>query len=81
MPPPSLATLGIIAGSRSLPLVLAGQARRMGVQRLVAVAFENETDPELASLVDKIIWLRITAESYWCAVDGSASEPVFHLID
>src|SRR5437762_11961079 len=51
--------LGIIAGNRSLPLVLARQARRMGVQRLVAVGFENETEPELAALVDKIVWLRV----------------------
>lgn len=31
----------------------------MGVQRLVAAAFENETDPELAALVDKIVWLKV----------------------
>jgi DUF1009 family protein len=54
-----LTSLGIIAGNRTLPLVLARQARLMGVQRLVAVAFENETDPQLADLVDKIIWVRI----------------------
>jgi len=59
MPPPSLLTLGIIAGNRSLPLLLARQARGMGVQRLVAVAFENETDPELAGLVDEIVWIRV----------------------
>ncbi len=52
-------TLGLIAGNRSLPLVLAQQARRQGVSRLVAVAFEGETDPALASLVDDIIWLRV----------------------
>jgi UDP-2,3-diacylglucosamine hydrolase len=51
--------LGIIAGNRSLPLVFARQARSLGVRRLVAVAFEGETDPELASLVDKIVWLKI----------------------
>src|SRR5439155_6199437 len=59
MAPPPLDNLGIIAGNRSLPLLLARQARRMGVQRLVAIAFENETDPELASLVDKIVWVRV----------------------
>lgn len=52
-------TLGIIAGSRSLPLLLAGQARRMGVRRLVAVAFEGETDRALESLVDQIVWVRV----------------------
>ena len=41
----ALDRLGIIAGSRSLPLMLARQARSMGVKQLVAVAFENETDP------------------------------------
>ncbi len=29
------------------------------MQRLVAVAFENETDPALAELVDRIVWLRV----------------------
>ncbi len=52
-------TLGIIAGNRSLPLVFAQQARELGVKRLVAVAFEGETDPALAGLVDEIVWLRV----------------------
>ena len=52
-------SLGIIAGNRSLPLALAREARRQGVQRLVAVAFEGETDPNLAPLVDEIIWLKV----------------------
>lgn len=52
-------TLGLIAGSRSLPLELARHARALGVSRLVAVAFEGETDPALAALVDKIEWLRV----------------------
>ena len=55
----SITTLGIIAGSRSLPLLLARQARTLGVTRLVAVAFEGETDPELARLVDDIVWLKV----------------------
>jgi UDP-2,3-diacylglucosamine hydrolase len=52
-------TLGIIAGNRSLPLLLAREARRLGVKRLVAVAFEGETDPALAPLVDDIEWLKV----------------------
>jgi len=52
-------TLGIIAGNRSLPLVFAKQARSQGVQRLVAVAVEGETEPALASLVDEIVWLKV----------------------
>ena len=56
---PATDTLGLIAGNRSLPLVFARQARRAGIKRLVAVAFEGETEPELASLVDDIVWLRV----------------------
>ena len=52
-------TLGIIAGNRSLPLLFARQAHSMGVKRLVAVAFENETEPQFASLVDEIVWLKV----------------------
>jgi len=52
-------SLGIIAGNRSLPLELARHARAAGVGKLVAVAFENETDPGLAKLVDEIVWVRV----------------------
>jgi len=51
--------LGIIAGNRSLPLALAREAREAGITRLVAVAFEGETNPELAKLVDEIVWLKV----------------------
>ena len=56
---PPLDTLGIIAGNRSLPLAFAEQARAQGVKRLVAVAFERETDPALAQKVDEIVWLKV----------------------
>ena len=52
-------SLGLIAGNRALPLLLAKQARSLGAKRLVAVAFEGETDPALAALVDEIVWLRV----------------------
>ena len=52
-------SLGMIAGNRSLPLLFAKQARSMGIRQLVAVAFEGETDPALASLVDEIVWLKV----------------------
>src|SRR6266404_6888650 len=58
-PDPRPSTLGIIAGNRSLPLVFARQARSLGVRHLVAVAFEGETDPNLAPLVDEIVWLKV----------------------
>lgn len=54
-----ISTLGIIAGNRSLPLLFAQHARELGVQRLVVAAFEGETDPNLASLVDDIVWLKV----------------------
>lgn len=42
-----------------MPLLFAKQARAMGVKQLVAVAFEGETDPSIASLVDKVTWIRV----------------------
>lgn len=52
-------SLGLIAGSRNLPLMVAAEARAAGVGRIVAVGFENETDPALAGLVDEIVWLKV----------------------
>ena len=51
--------LGIIAGNRTLPVEFALQARAAGVKKLIAVAFENETGPELAKFVDEMVWLRV----------------------
>src|SRR5262245_8553172 len=51
--------LGIIAGNRTLPLLFARQARSLGVKRLVAAAFDGETDPALVSLVDEIVWIKV----------------------
>ena len=61
-------SLGLIAGNRSLPLVFAKQARQEGVKRLVAVAFEGETDPALASFVDEIVWVKVGQLSKMIAV-------------
>src|SRR3954462_10229631 len=55
----AIETLGLLAGNRTLPLEFARQARQQGVKRLVAVAFEGETDPALAPLVDDIVWLKV----------------------
>jgi len=52
-------SIGILAGNRSLPLLFAKQARAMGVKRIVAVAFEGETDPSLALLVDEVVWVKV----------------------
>jgi DUF1009 family protein len=51
--------LGIIAGSGAYPILLAQSARRAGVQKIVAAAFNGETDPALADLVDEIQWLNV----------------------
>jgi DUF1009 family protein len=52
-------TLGIIAGSRALPLLVAREARRAGIRRIVAIAFEGETMPEIQPLVDELVWLKV----------------------
>ncbi len=38
---------------------MARAARAAGVQRIVVAAFQNETDPALADLVDEIEWMRV----------------------
>jgi DUF1009 family protein len=55
----ALESIGLIAGSRTLPLEFARLARAVGVKKIVAVAAEGETDPALASLVDDIVWLNV----------------------
>lgn len=52
-------TLLIIAGNGRYPFQLAEAARRRGVKRLCAAAFENETDPSLSGLVNDLRWLRV----------------------
>jgi len=53
------ANLAIIAGNGVYPLLMARAARAAGVSRLVAAAFQNETDPSLAGAVDAIEWMRV----------------------
>ncbi len=52
-------SLGLIAGNRQFPQIFAREARRAGVRRLVAVAFEGETDPAIEPLVDQVVWLKL----------------------
>lgn len=52
-------TLGLIAGSRSLPLIFAREARANGIKRIVAVAAQGETDPIIETLCDEVVWLRV----------------------
>jgi hypothetical protein len=52
-------TLFLIAGNGSYPLLAVKGAREAGVGRIVAAAFEGETDPTLAGFVDEIHWMRV----------------------
>ncbi len=52
-------TLFLIAGNGSYPRLAAKGAREAGVSRIVAAAFEGETDPALAGFVDEIHWMHV----------------------
>jgi len=75
---PNIATLGIIAGSQSLPMLVAEEARKSGVRKIAAIAFEGETNPELARLVDSIEWLRVGQLSKMVA--AFARQGVMHCV-
>lgn len=51
-------TIGLIAGASQFPLLFARAARAQG-WRVVAVAHEGETLPELAAEVDEITWVHL----------------------
>lgn len=55
----SLTRVGMIAGNGIYPETFARAARKAGVETLAAAAFQNETEPILAELVDEIEWLRV----------------------
>lgn len=57
--PSATADLGLIAGNGRYPFLLAEAARAAGVKRIVAVGFTDETNPDLAKLVDEMAWLRV----------------------
>ena len=51
--------LGIIAGNGVYPQLLADSARKVGVRKIVAAAFTDETGSALAQHVDLIEWMRV----------------------
>jgi DUF1009 family protein len=51
--------LGIIAGNGVYPQLLADSARKVGVRKIVAAAFTDETGSTLAQHVDLIEWMRV----------------------
>lgn len=52
-------TLFLIAGNGTYPRLAVKGAREAGVAKIVAAAFEGETDPALAGFVDEIHWMRV----------------------
>ncbi|NWF73734.1 MAG: UDP-2,3-diacylglucosamine diphosphatase LpxI [Nitrospirae bacterium] len=50
--------IGLIAGNGRFPIIFADNARKLGYL-VSAVAHEGETEPELASHVDRIHWIKI----------------------
>jgi len=50
--------VGLIAGNGRFPIIFARTARAEGV-RVIAVAHEGETPPELSEHVDAITWIKI----------------------
>ncbi len=50
--------IGLIAGNRRFPILLAQSAKRKGCY-IVAVAVRNDTSPSLKKYVDRIYWLRL----------------------
>lgn len=52
-------TLGLIAGNGQYPFVMTSGARKAGVGKIVAAAFNGETLPALAQTVDAIAWMRV----------------------
>ena len=39
--------------------MIAREARRLGMPRIVVVAFHNETSPEIEEVADEVEWLRV----------------------
>jgi UDP-2,3-diacylglucosamine hydrolase len=54
-----LHALGIIAGNGVYPRLLVDGARRAGVEKIVAAAFTDETDPALEKHVNVLEWMRV----------------------
>ncbi|MGF1678339.1 MAG: LpxI family protein [Candidatus Methylacidiphilales bacterium] len=52
-------TLGLIAGKGTYPQWVIREARAAGVVRVVMVAFEGETDPDVAARADEVVWIRV----------------------
>ncbi len=50
--------LGLVAGGGQFPRLVADGAKKQGLP-VFAVAFENETSPDISSSVDKVLWIKL----------------------
>ena len=57
---------GLIAGNGAYPATMVRAARAAGETKLTVVAFENETDPALAAVVDEMEWMRVGQLARMC---------------
>lgn len=51
--------IGLIAGNKKFPLLIAASARQKGCE-IIAIAIKGDTCPKLKKLVDKIYWLKLS---------------------
>jgi DUF1009 family protein len=58
----------LIAGSGKYPFLVVPSARAAGVKRIILVAFEGETSPELSRLVDEVYTVQVGRLSHLLAV-------------
>ena len=59
--------IGLIAGNRKFPLVVAQGAKKNGFQ-IVAVAIKRDTSSKLAQYVDKIYWIGLGEFTRMCEI-------------
>ena len=69
--------LGLIAGNGRFPFLVAAAARRSG-RRIVCVAIEEETSPDLAAEVDECRWVSLgeLGKAIQALKEGGATEAV-----
>jgi DUF1009 family protein len=59
--------LGLLAGNGRFPFLIAQEARKAG-RRVIAVAFNEEADPALEQVVDKIYWVFVGQLKKWITI-------------
>lgn len=51
--------IGIIAGNKLLPLILAKKIKENSHKQITAICFKGETSPQILNYVDKVYWLEV----------------------